>query len=159
MSTKRLGRIIIRNYASSSNSIYFGMRQRLTLAQIEGLRYIDGVTRYESFDYNVHVSTGEAFTFSEIAPRALIVLADALGISLDEIEVVVKDSFRKEDQPLADQALIDAKEIARASEISAITSEITLIDDNIDVWRTHITQWRARKRQLLRELKKFGVSI
>ena len=155
MSDSETTRIVIEDYSATSNSIYFSLRQRLTLEQVEGLRYIDGVVRYETHDYTVHINTGDAFDFSEIAPRALIVLADALNTDLEHLEVVADSTFRN-DQPRADQALTDARMLDHHTKVAHLNGELGCIDQNIRQWQGYIKQWRARKREINEELKGLG---
>ena len=147
--------IVIEDYSATGNSIYFSLRQRLTLEQVEGLRYIDGVVRYETHDYTVHIDIGAAFDFSEIAPRALIVLADALNTDLEHLEVVADSTFRN-DQPRADQALTDARMLDHHTKVAHLNGELGCIDQNIRQWQGYIKQWRARKREINEELKGLG---
>ena len=148
--------IVIKYYSATGSSIYFSLRQRLTLEQVEGLRYIDGVVRYETHDYTVHINTGDAFDFSEIAPRALIVLADALNTDLEHLEVVVVDSTFSNDQPRADQTLTDARMLDHHTKVAQLNGELGCIDQNIRQWQGYIKQWRARKREINEELKGLG---
>ena len=139
----------------STNSIYFHLRERLSMRQVEGLKHIDGVTRYETRQYWVHVSVGSAFDFVEVAAPALIVLADALGVPLGELQVSVNHLYRAgDDQALIDQALAKAKELDRKHQIAVKQAEIKLIDRNVMNWRAQIKQWLANRRRLVRELKK-----
>ena len=147
--------IVIKYYSATGSSIYFSLRQRLTLEQVEGLRYIDGVVRYETHDYTVHIDIGAAFDFSEIAPRALIVLADALNTDLEHLEVVADSTFRN-DQPRADQALTDARMLDHHTKVAHLNGELGCIDQNIRQWQGYIKQWRARKREINEELKGLG---
>ena len=147
--------IVIKYYSATGSSIYFSLRQRLTLEQVEGLRYIDGVVRYETHDYTVHIDIGAAFDFSEIAPRALIVLADALNTDLEHLEVVADSTFRN-DQPRADQALTDARMLYHHTKVAHLNGELGCIDQNIRQWQGYIKQWRARKREINEELKRIG---
>lgn len=147
--------IVIKYYSATGSSIYFSLRQRLTLEQVEGLRYIDGVVRYETHDYTVHIDIGAAFDFSEIAPRALIVLADALNTDLEHLEVVADSTFRN-DQPRADQALTDARMLDHHTKVAHLNGELGRIDQNIRQWQGYIKQWRARKREINEELKGLG---
>ena len=155
MSDSETTRIVIEDYSATGNSIYFSLRQRLTLEQVEGLRYIDGVVRYETHDYTVHINTGDAFDFSEIASRALIVLADALNTDLEHLEVVADSTFRN-DQPRADQALTDARMLDHHTKVAHLNGELGCIDQNIRQWQGYIKQWRARKREINEELKGLG---
>ena len=148
--------IVIKYYSATGSSIYFSLRQRLTLEQVEGLRYIDGVVRYETHDYTVHINTGDAFDFSEIASRALIVLADALNTDLEHLEVVVVDSTFSNDQPRADQTLTDARMLDHHTKVAQLNGELGCIDQNIRQWQGYIKQWRARKREINEELKGLG---
>ena len=147
--------IVIKYYSATGSSIYFSLRQRLTLEQVEGLRYIDGVVRYETHDYTVHINTGDAFDFSEIAPRAFIVLADALNTDLEHLEVVADSTFRN-DQPRADQALTDAKMLDHHTKVAQLNGELGRIDQEIRQWQGYIKHWRARKREINEELKRLG---
>ena len=155
MSDSETTRIVIKDYSATSNSIYFNLRQRLTLEQVEGLRYIDGVVRYETHDYTVHINKGDAFDFSEIAPRAFIVLADALNTDLEHLEVVAYSTFGN-DQPRADQALTDARMLDHHTKVAHLNGELGCIDQNIRQWQGYIKQWRARKREINEELKGLG---
>ena len=155
MSDSETTRIVIKDYSATANSIYFNLRQRLTLEQVEGLRYIDGVVRYETHGYTVHIDIGDAFDFSEIAPRALIVLADALNTDLEHLEVVADFTFRN-DQPRADQALTDARMLDHHTKVAHLNGELGCIDQNIRQWQGYIKQWRARKREINEELKGLG---
>ena len=155
MSDSETTRIVIKDYSATSNSIYFNLRQRLTLEQVEGLRYIDGVVRYETHGYTVHIDIGAAFDLSEIAPRALIVLADALNTDLEHLEVVADSTFRN-DQPRADQALTDARMLDHHTKVAHLNGELGCIDQNIRQWQGYIKQWRARKREINEELKGLG---
>jgi hypothetical protein len=155
MSDSETTRIVIEDYSATGSSIYFSLRQRLTLEQVEGLRYIDGVVRYETHDYTVHINTGDAFDFSEIAPRALIVLADALNTDLEHLEVVADSTFRN-DQPRADQALTDARMLDHHTKVAQLNGELGRIDQEIRQRQGYIKQWRARKREINEELKGLG---
>ena len=155
MSDSETTRIVIEDYSATGSSIYFSLRQRLTLEQVEGLRYIDGVVRYGTHDYTVHIDIGAVFDFSEIAPRALIVLADALNTDLEHLEVVANSMFRN-DQPRVDQALTDARMLDHHTKVAQLNGELGRIDQEIRQRQGYIKHWLARKREIDEELKGLG---
>jgi hypothetical protein len=79
--------VLVQRYDSSGGSVYFETRCTLTAHKVRAFGDIEGVTRYGAYDYKTHFDFSPAFTWKEIAPQAILVLADALGVQVTDLEL------------------------------------------------------------------------
>lgn len=102
--------IIISNLLSAG-AIHVHTRHLFTNEQLKGLKEIAGVTHYNAGQhlntrvtigsgfprsYNNNVSVGRVFTFEELAPQIILVMADAMGVKLEELDVRVERGLTQE---------------------------------------------------------------
>ncbi|MGB4762168.1 MAG: hypothetical protein WBP12_02305 [Candidatus Saccharimonas sp.] len=103
---------VIINDLTLADAIHVHTRSQLTTDELRELENIAGITGYNassklttsinvkagfSRSYTNSVQTGRAFTFEELAPQVILVFADALGISLDQLDLRVEQGGTRQE--------------------------------------------------------------
>jgi hypothetical protein len=79
--------VLVSNYVSSGGSVYFETRRKFARSEVHALGNIEGVDWYDVNGYTVSFRYGRAFSWDEIAPQAVLVLADAFGVQVDDLNL------------------------------------------------------------------------
>lgn len=105
---------------TAADVIHVHFRRRPAEQQLADLKGVTGVTRLEMIQgsytarvclaplhYGASVGLGRAFSFNELAPQIIVVVADALGINLDKLDLRIEQGGTRSERnskPIMDAA-------------------------------------------------------